>query len=110
MSEINRRILTFLDEKSEQSVKDCHPLLWKSLKYLKLENKISSMASKPITIRWIRTGSQPDRKVMYSIELQTIFYEYLNKNHKIKTADFNLNIRGKLSVIRCDKHILTTHK
>ncbi len=31
------------------------------------------MALKLITIRWIRTGSQPDWK---SNELQTIFYEY----------------------------------
>ncbi len=47
---------------------------------------------------------------MYSIELQTIFYEYQNKNPKINTS-FNLiiftfNIRGKLSIIRCDKYIL----
>ncbi len=34
-----------------------------------VHNHISSMASKPITIRWIRTGSQPDWKIMYSIEL-----------------------------------------
>ena len=32
-----------------------------------------SMASKPITIRWIRTGSQSDRKMMYNIEIQTFF-------------------------------------
>ena len=37
------------------------------------------MASKPITICWIRTGSQPDGKIMYSIELYTISYEYQNK-------------------------------
>ena len=62
---------------------------------------------------------------MYSIELQTIFYEYQNKNPKINTSfvrpglrplradktGFNLiifyfNIRGKLSIIRCDKYIL----
>ncbi len=62
---------------------------------------------------------------MYSIELQTVFYEYQNKNHKIKTkfcqtglrplaADktgfnlkfFHFDIRGKLSIIRCDKYIL----
>ena len=36
----------------------------------------SGMASKPITIRWIRTGFQSDRKIMYSIELKTIFCEY----------------------------------
>ncbi len=56
---------------------------------------------------------------MYSIELQTVFYEHQNKNHKIKTQfcqprgaeGFNLkifhfDIRGKLSIIRCDKYIL----
>ncbi len=62
---------------------------------------------------------------MYSIELQTVFYEYQNKNHKIDTsfvspglrplaADktgfnlkiFHFDIRGKLSIIRCDKYIL----
>ena len=32
----------------------------------------SSMASKPIDIHWIRTGYQSYRKVMYSIELQTM--------------------------------------
>ena len=47
------------------------------------------MASKPITIRWIRTGSKPDWKIMYSIELHTIFYEYQNKNHKINTILVN---------------------
>jgi len=63
---------------------------------------------------------------MYSIELQTIFYEYQNKNPKINTSfvtpglrpltadksGFNLmiftfNIRGKLSMIRCDRYILS---
>ncbi len=57
---------------------------------------------------------------MYSIELQTVFYEYQNKNNKTNTsfvsregpkarADlkiFNFDIRGKLSIIRCDKYIL----
>ncbi len=66
---------------------------------------------------------------MYSIELQTIFYEYQNKNPKINasfvspglrplTADktgfnliiFTFNIRGKLSIIRCDKYILPTRR
>ena len=41
---------------------------------------ISSMASKPINIGWFKTGY---KKIMYSIVLQTIFHEYLNKNHKI---------------------------
>ena len=44
------------------------------------------MASKPITIRWIRPDSQPDWKIMYSIDLQTIFYKYQNNNHKIDTS------------------------
>ncbi len=48
---------------------------------------------------------------MYSIELQTVFYEYQNKNHKNDKTGFNLkifhfDIRGKLSIIRCDKYIL----
>jgi len=82
-----------------------------------------SMASKPITIRWIKIDSQPDEKIMYSIELQTIFYKYQNKNHKINTNFVSLGLRplkayktvfnllffhfdicGKLSIIRCDKY------
>ncbi len=47
---------------------------------------------------------------MYSIELQTVFYEYQNKNHKINTSFnlkiFHFDIRGKLSIIRCDKYII----
>ena len=39
------------------------------------------MASKPMNIRWIRTGSQ-----VYSNILQTILHEYLNKNHKLNTS------------------------
>ncbi len=77
----------------------------------------SSMASNPLD--W--TVSQPDWKIMYSIELQTIFYEYWNKNHKIytilispglwplganKTYDFSYDIRGMLSITRCDKYKL----
>ncbi len=42
-------------------------------RHLSKNNVISSMAAKPITIRWIRTGSQTDLKSMYNIELQTIF-------------------------------------
>ena len=37
-----------------------------------------SMASKPINIRWIRTGS--------ILKNQTILHELLNKNHKINTS------------------------
>ncbi len=83
------------------------------------------MALKPVNIRWFRTGSQPDGKIMYSIELQIIFYEYENKNHKINTGfvrqglcplganktGFNLtifhfDILRKLYIIRCDTYIL----
>ena len=36
---------------------------------------VSSMASKPINIRWVLTGFQPNWKIMHSIVLQTILYE-----------------------------------
>ena len=36
-----------------------------------------------IDIRWTRTGSQPYRKIMYSILLQTIFRENENKIIKL---------------------------
>ena len=70
------------------------------------------MASKPITIRLIRTGSQSDWNILYSIELQTIFYKYQYKNHKIRGR--NLNVLhfyhcGNLSIIRCDKYILQSY-
>ena len=39
-------------------------------------NVVSSMASKPINIRWIITGSQLYGKIMYSIVLQTISFGY----------------------------------
>ena len=39
-------------------------------------NVFFRMASKPIKIRWIRTGSHPYLKIMYSIVLQTISHEY----------------------------------
>ena len=42
---------------------------------------ISSMAWKRI-----RTGYQPYWKIMYINVLQTIFYKYWNKNHKINTS------------------------
>ena len=51
------------------------------------------MALKPITIHLIRTGFQPDGKIMYRIELQTIFYEYQNKNHKISTSFVSTSLR-----------------
>ncbi len=46
---------------------------------LKIFKAFSSMASEPIFIHWINTGSQPDWKIVYSIELQTIFYEKKKK-------------------------------
>ncbi len=80
---------------------------------------ISSMALKPVDIRWFRTGSQPDWKNMYSIELQTI-----SRNIKIKIIQlipvlsaprsrrpglnriiFHFDIPGKLFIIRCDRYI-----
>ncbi len=45
-----------------------------------LGNSFSSMASKPITIRCFRTGSQP--------------YEYQNKNHKIHSLKIGANKTG----------------
>ncbi len=39
---------------------------------------------------------------MYSIELQTVFYEYQRKNHKIKTQFCHFDI--------CDKYILQNDK
>ena len=49
---------------------------------------------------------------MYSIELQTVFYEYQNIFRPLMAdkTGFNLkifhfDIRGKLSIIRCDKYI-----
>ena len=90
----------------------------------KINKKISSMALKPINIRWIRTCSQSYWKIMFSIVLQTIFHKYLNKNHKINKrfvstglrplrvnkTSFNLiffyfDIIWKLSKIRCDKYL-----
>ena len=76
------------------------------------------MALNPIYIRWIRTGSKPHYIFfIYSIVLQTFF-----TNNKINTSfvslgflpfhankiglslNFLFYIRGKLSIIRCDKH------
>ncbi len=39
---------------------------------------LSSMASKPINIRWIGTGSQP-YSILCSIVLKTIFHDYYNQ-------------------------------
>ena len=46
-------------------------------------NKKNSMVSKPISIRWIRIGSQPYYKIMYIIELQKF-----STNIKIKIIKF----------------------
>jgi len=40
------------------------------------ENMFSIMAFKPINIHWIRTGSQPYGKIMYSIVVYSVFYKY----------------------------------
>ena len=42
-------------------------------------NFSSSITSKPIDIRLIRTDSQPFWKIMSSVVLQTIFHKYWNK-------------------------------
>ncbi len=38
------------------------------------------MVLNQVNIRWLRAGSKEDCKIMNSIELQTIFYEYQNKS------------------------------
>ena len=48
-------------------------------------NIFSRIHSKPINIRWIRTSSHPYEKIMSSIVLYPVFYEYKMYNHKIKT-------------------------
>ena len=58
-------------------------------------NIVSSIG--PINIRWIRTGSQTYRKIMYTIVLHTIFHEYENKTDDVDFIIFRLNIHGKLS-------------
>ena len=40
-----------------------------------LGKTVSSIASNPIDIRWIRTGSLPYWEIMYSIVLKTVFHE-----------------------------------
>ena len=51
----------------------------KSYDFLQLWKLFSSMASKLFNIRWIRTGSMPYLKTMYSIVLCPVFYEYKKK-------------------------------
>ena len=50
-----------------QIVNVCH---WTGIHFY-----ISSVASKPINIRWITTSSQPYYKTMYSIVLEITFHE-----------------------------------
>ena len=47
-----------------------------------IKKHVSSLASKPINIRWIKTIFLAILKFMYSIVLQSIFNEYYNKAHK----------------------------
>ena len=66
----------------------------------------SSIASKLINICWIRTSSQPYWKFMCSITLHAWI---LKNNQLVSTAprgNIHFNIRGRLSLIRCDKYLL----
>ena len=47
---------------------------YRILEALPQVKQFSIMAPKPITIRWIRSGSQIEWKIMYSIELQSVKY------------------------------------
>ena len=58
-------------------------------------NFVSGMASKLIYIRWVRTGSQPYLKIMYSIVLQTI-YTIIKKIIELKPVLLALTV---LSVV-----------
>ena len=67
-------------------------------------------ASKPINIRWIRTGFQPYVKILSSIALQTIFHEQpLHPLGANKTGFylilFQFNNSGKLSIIPLNRFI-----
>ena len=78
---------------------------------LYLGHFFSTMASKPIYIRWIRTGSEPYRKIMFIIILQTIntslvsycLWPLASNKISFNLITFHFNTRGKLSIIRCDK-------
>ena len=50
----------------------------------------SSSVRIPINTRWIKTGSQQYRKIMYRIELYTIFYGF-----RINLIIFHFTIRKK---------------
>ena len=67
-----------------------------------------SMASKPINIRWIRTGSRPYWKIICSIVLQTIFHEYWNRNYKIKSSFVSPNLERKYFVIIIMKNFVSS--
>ena len=56
--------------------------------YKILDNKFSSMASKPNNIRRIRTSSQPYFKNHLHI---TSYYRQLSTNIKIKNIELNIN-------------------
>ena len=62
----------------------------------------SSLASKPINIRGVRTGSQPQCKIMYRIEIYTVFYKYKMYNHNIKTSVVSPNF----GISGLTKHVL----
>ncbi len=70
------------------------------------------MASKRINIRWIRTGSQPYRKIMYIILYYPVFYEYLNAlrilglTKLVNLIIVHFYIRGKLFIIRLINYYL----
>ena len=70
----------------------------------------SSITSKPIIIRWIGTGSQPQRKIMHSIIFTNKHHKIINSpgfwSLEVNKTGFNciilhFNIRGKLSIKRC---------
>ena len=58
------------------------------------------MASNPINIQWIKTDSQPNRKIMFRNVLYPVFYEY-KTGFNLITVHFYF--RGKLFIIGCDK-------
>ena len=60
------------------------------------------IASKPINIRCIRTGSQSNGKIMSSIVLYPVFYEYKNVQSQDLTPDF-LAVPSASRKARCEK-------
>ena len=51
-----------------------------------------------ITIRWIRSGFQPDRIVMHSIELQIIFFAFIILDVLYGFASYNLIMKQFMMV------------